>query len=122
MDANDRQWPVLEHGEDPLPDTVERTTYRVLQEALTNVSRHAEASTVSVIVERERDSLRMIIEDDGRGFDAEAHSDGARPARYGIIGIRERLALVGGTLNIESAVGDGTAIYVRIPLPAGDPG
>ncbi|HVE71554.1 MAG TPA: CheR family methyltransferase [Thermoanaerobaculia bacterium] len=100
-------------------DSIETTLYRILQEALTNVWKHAEASTVSVIVEREGESLRMIIEDDGRGFDVEGVLKGALSnGRFGILGMRERLALVGGSLLVESQPDSGTTLFVRVPVAA----
>lgn len=105
---------------DRFSDLIESTIYRVVQESLTNVWKHAAATTVSVILERDRDALRLIIEDNGRGFDAAASADGAPPARgrFGLLGMRERLAIVGGTINIESNAESGTTIYVRVPLTA----
>ncbi|HEX2833921.1 MAG TPA: CheR family methyltransferase [Thermoanaerobaculia bacterium] len=98
-------------------DAIETTLYRVAQEALTNVLKHAEATTASIILEREGDTLRMIVEDDGHGFDADGALAGtAARGRFGLIGMRERLALVGGSLTIEAASGSGTAIYARVPL------
>ena len=98
-------------------DAIETTIYRVVQEALTNAWKHASASTVSVILEREGDALRIIVEDDGRGFDGDAALRGtAARGRFGLLGMRERLAIVGGTLDIESQPGSGTAIYARVPL------
>lgn len=99
-----------------LPDTVATTMYRILQEALTNVWKHARATTVSVIVDREGDALRMIIEDDGHGFDVDTILQGASAmGRFGLIGMRERLALVGGSLLIESAPDGSTTLFVRVP-------
>ena len=94
------------------PDTVETTVYRVVQESLTNVLRHAAASTVSLVLELHEGVLQVIIEDDGRGFDVEAVTT---QGRLGLPGIAERLAVVGGTLSIDSSPGAGTTLYVRIP-------
>jgi signal transduction histidine kinase len=100
-----------------LPAHVESTAYRVVQEALTNVRRHAKATRVSLIVERRRNELLVIIEDDGRGFDLEAVSGSAvRQRNFGLIGMRERAALVGGRLDIETEPGAGVTLYLRIPL------
>ncbi|HVG23177.1 MAG TPA: CheR family methyltransferase [Thermoanaerobaculia bacterium] len=100
-------------------ETIETTLYRVLQEALANVWKHAEASTVSIIVDSEGETLRMIIEDDGKGFDAEAILPNVVSAgRYGILGMRERLALVGGSLVVESQPGNGTTLFARVPVVA----
>ena len=101
----------------PLDAGIELSIYRVVQEALTNVWKHSGAKTVSVIVDRDADALRVIVEDDGRGFDGDGalHGEALR-GRFGLLGMRERLALVGGSLQIESQPGSGTPIYVRVPL------
>jgi light-regulated signal transduction histidine kinase (bacteriophytochrome) len=101
-------------GERRLMPAVETTLYRVLQEALTNVVRHAAATHVSVILRLSDSQVTMIVEDDGRGFPAAGKKQ--PPDRLGLLGIRERLSLVGGTLELESAPGKGTALYARIPL------
>jgi len=101
-------------GDRRLPSAVETTLYRVLQEALTNVVRHAAASHVSVILRLSESQVAMIVEDDGRGFPGAGEKQ--PPDRLGLLGIRERLSLVGGTLELESAPGKGTALYARIPL------
>jgi two-component system CheB/CheR fusion protein len=98
-----------------LAQPVEITLYRVLQETLTNISRHAQAKNVSVIIERQHDQIQVIVEDDGKGFD----DDGARREAVrglGLLGMRERVALIGGSLSIESGQGRGTTTYVRVPL------
>jgi PAS domain S-box-containing protein len=102
-----------------LPLQVETTLYRIVQEALTNVIKHAHAKRVSVILEHRRDHVLAIIEDDGEGFDTEPvmNSASAEP-RLGLLGMRERAALVGGTLEIETSPGSGTTVFVRIPLLA----
>ncbi|HKW82159.1 MAG TPA: ATP-binding protein, partial [Burkholderiaceae bacterium] len=105
-----------------LSAAVEATVYRVVQEALTNVRKHAAASRVSLIAERRGSQLRVIVEDDGRGFDAAAVSafaDGQR--RLGLLGMSERAALVTGVLEVESSPGYGTTIYLTVPLDVGDP-
>ncbi|WP_234826835.1 GAF domain-containing protein [Rhodopseudomonas palustris] len=97
-----------------LPSAIETTLYRVLQEALTNVVRHAAARHVGVVLRLHDDQVTMIVEDDGRGFST---AGPGKPAnRLGLLGIRERLSLVGGTLELETAPGKGTALYARIPL------
>jgi PAS domain S-box-containing protein len=87
--------------------------YRVTQEALTNVLRHAKASRVSVVLERKKDLVMVIVEDDGQGFDAE---EAGKKNRLGVLGMRERLELVGGTLEVESEPGSGTTVYARVAL------
>jgi signal transduction histidine kinase len=87
-------------------------------EALTNVRKHAGASRVSVILEHRRDHLLAIVEDDGCGFDPEAVRRSASAGqRLGLFGMQERAALVGGTVQIESSPGQGTTVFVRVPLP-----
>lgn len=89
---------------------VETALYRVVQEALTNVARHAQAQHVGVIIEQNKERVMAIVEDDGQGFDPEVSSG----ARLGVMGMRERLALVGGTLELESAPGQGTTVFARV--------
>jgi signal transduction histidine kinase len=99
-----------------LPPEVETTLYRVFQEALNNVAKHAAARKVSVILERRRDEVTALVEDDGKGFDSDRIGSEPR-RRLGLIGMRERVALVGGTLLVESGEGEGTTVRARIPLP-----
>jgi two-component system CheB/CheR fusion protein len=100
-----------------LPLAVETTIYRLVQEALTNVLKHAKAGEVSVIIEQQTDEVRVIVEDDGGGFVPPATwGDFASTQQLGLIGMHERVALLGGTLTIESAPGSGTTIFARIPL------
>jgi two-component system, NarL family, sensor histidine kinase UhpB len=104
---------------DQLSDEVRTAIYRVVQEGLTNIIKHARStSAVSVVIERVDATLRLTIEDDGGGFDAPPPGEPAadRIGGLGLAGMRERLALIGGTLEIESSIGAGTAIYARIPL------
>lgn len=100
-----------------LPKPAETALYRVLQETLANVVRHAEASNVGVMFAVADGQASLIVEDNGRGFPANYDENGNSPAlRLGLLGIRERLALVGGTLEIESSPGRGTTVFVRIPI------
>jgi signal transduction histidine kinase len=101
-----------------LPGEVETTLYRVVLEALHNVLKHARARHVSVILERRDGHAVAIVEDDGTGFDAEAARLGQPTGRLGLLGMRERMALVGGALEVESTPGAGTTVFARIPLPA----
>jgi signal transduction histidine kinase len=99
-----------------LAPPIEITLYRVLQEAMTNVAKHADAIKISVVLEADIDEVRLIVEDDGTGF-AQQHSgvSGAQRSGFGLLGMRERLALVGGSLVIETAPHRGTALFCRIP-------
>ena len=91
--------------------------YRIVQEALTNVAKHAGARQVSVIVEQPDGEVGLIVEDDGRGFDADAvDARVRRERRLGLAGMRERAALAGGTVAVESSPGGGTTVYARLPL------
>jgi signal transduction histidine kinase len=105
-------------GEERLPAEVETAVYRIVQEALTNIARHAQAQTASVLIERQNGSVRAIIEDDGRGF--EPASMDAADRRLGLYGMRERAELLGGNLTIESEPGRGTSLFVEIPLAPGN--
>ena len=94
-----------------LPPLVETTAYRIIVELLTNIARHAEASAVSLTLTVRPEILMLIVEDNGRGM--------AQPApagQLGLLGIRERLELIGGEMKIETASGQGTAVFVRIPV------
>ena len=98
---------------------VETTLYRIVQEALTNVARHAEASHVSVLLEQRMGSVIGIVEDDGRGFDLEVPLTSGQPTRLGLHGMQERASLVGGKLTLESTPGIGTTVFIEIPLDGG---
>ena len=100
-------------GDLPLP--VKTALFRIVQEALTNIARHSEAKMVSVLVQKSAEEVRLLVEDDGRGFDERS----ARPAaggHVGIHGMRERAAMLNGKLWIESSQGKGTTVCVVIPL------
>jgi len=103
---------------DRLTSEIETTLYRIAQEALNNIAKHARAENVDVILERRPDHVSLIIEDDGVGF--EPRNDGAPHQGFGLLGMQERAALVGATVQIESAAGEGTTIIVRMPVAAPD--
>ncbi|HKO51576.1 MAG TPA: chemotaxis protein CheB [Polyangiaceae bacterium] len=105
--------------EQRLPSVTETTLYRVVQEAMNNVFKHATAKSVSVSVERRGTSVLAIVEDDGAGFDVDAAA-AQSPARLGIAVMRERAAIAGGTLTIESRPGSGTTVRLLLPLPSTD--
>jgi PAS domain S-box-containing protein len=97
-----------------LPEALESALYRVAQEALMNVTKHAGPSRVSVLLHRTPRVVRLVVEDDGKGFDSSvAHSD----RQLGLVGMRERAHLIGGAMTIESSAGRGTTICVSVPLP-----
>lgn len=99
-----------------LPLAVETALYRTVQEALTNVTKHAQAKSVSVQVKRENRRLRCTIRDDGIGFDVSAVQARKGERGLGLIGIRERLDALGGRLQITSAPGRGTELAITVPL------
>ena len=98
--------------DDRLPSDAETALYRIAQEALTNVAKHARAANVEIILERRADNVLLIIEDDGVGFDPAAAGDNARG--FGLLGMQERAGLVGAMLEIESSAGNGTTVLVRM--------
>jgi signal transduction histidine kinase len=98
-----------------LPSAVEIALYRVVQEALTNATKHARATRVSIHIRRAGPLLCCSIEDDGAGFDVCAIQSGARKKGLGLIGMQERMNAIGGTLSIESAPGRGTKVLIRVP-------
>lgn len=99
--------------EERLPPPVETAVYRIVQESLTNIARHAHAKNGSVLVERRHGRVRVIVEDDGIGFDPEQV---ARNGRLGVYGMKERAELLGGTLTIETEPGQGASVFVEVPL------
>ena len=99
-------------GETRLPPEVETALYRIVQEALTNIVKHAEAPNVSILLVRRGSSATVVIEDDGQGFDPEK----TRDEGLGLIGMRERVELHDGRLTVESAPGSGTTLVAEMPL------
>jgi two-component system, NarL family, sensor histidine kinase DevS len=97
-------------GEERLSPDVETTLYRITQEALTNVVKHAQAKRVSIVLTRRSGSVAAVIEDDGRGFSAGSEGNG-----LGLLGMRERITLVGGRLDVESSPGSGTTLSIEVP-------
>src|SRR5438034_4807516 len=96
-----------------LSEEVETTLYRILQEALTNIVKHARARKVSIILVRREGKVTALVEDDGEGFDPDA----VRADGLGLLGMRERVTLVDGRLTLESSAGAGTTLAVEVPLP-----
>jgi signal transduction histidine kinase len=100
-------------GDERLPPEVETTLYRIVQEALTNIVKHAEAANVSILLVRAKGSATLVIEDDGQGFDP----DKTREGGLGLVGMRERAELHEGRLRIESAPGgEGATLVIEVPL------
>src|SRR6185369_16488388 len=95
------------------PET-ETNLYRIMQEALNNTMKYANAKHVDVLLERRDNQVVLIVEDDGLGFNLNQNA-GAEDKGLGLIGMRERAALVGGTLQIESKANEGTTIFARVP-------
>jgi signal transduction histidine kinase len=94
-----------------LPSETETALYRIVQESLTNVLKHARAQRVSISLTRKGGSVTAVIEDDGTGFDPERTDQDT----FGLTGMRERVALLDGTLQVESSEGGGTTLFVAVP-------
>jgi len=99
-------------GEQRLPSEVETTLYRIVQESLTNVAKHAAAQRVSILLVRRSGVVSALVEDDGHGFTSEDETRGG----IGLSGMRERLALLDGRLTVESGRGTGTSLIAEVPL------
>ena len=112
-------------NEAPLPEEVEICIYRIVQEALANVEKHAAATAVRAEIRQASGELRVAVHDNGRGVDLPTTAnDLARQGRFGVLGMRERAALVGGTLRVTSpaegateSTTRGTSVLLSIPLP-----
>jgi len=98
-------------GEERLRPEVETAFYRIVQEALTNVAKHAGAGQVSILLTRKDNGVAAVVEDDGSGFEERRNEEG-----LGLVGMRERVALVGGKLRIESTPDSGTTIVAEVPV------
>jgi len=103
----------LEAGraEHRLVEEVEEAVYRTVQEALTNAVKHGSAEVAHVAIREEATAIAIVVRDDGHGFDPDAATEG-----FGLLGMRERVALVGGALTVRSSQGEGTTIEVTIPV------
>jgi len=102
-------------GKERLSSETETNLYRMMQEALNNTMKYAQAKRVDVLLERRDNQVVLIIEDDGVGFNLNQDT-GGEDKGLGLIGMRERAALVGGTLQIESKANEGTTIFARVPV------
>jgi signal transduction histidine kinase len=103
-------------GLEEVDDDKRTVLYRVAQEALMNVARHAQASTAEVGLEKLHDSICLTIKDNGKGFQQDRVVHAKKGERLGLLGMRERLEMVGGKLTITSAPGKGAAVRAEIPL------
>jgi signal transduction histidine kinase len=114
-------WPVsyeADLGDGRLPPTIETALFRVAQEALTNVRKHAGHTQVALSLQRRGPLVRLEVRDWGRGLGASGQPDGARPGeRVGLLGMRERVALLGGRCAAEGRPGAGTRVVAEVPLP-----
>jgi signal transduction histidine kinase len=95
-----------------LPTEIETMLYRTVQEALTNVVKHAEASRVTVRLSKGDNTVLLVVHDDGKGFDPQSAGDGG----LGLIGMRERVALLRGRFTVEASAGAGTMLKVEVPV------
>jgi signal transduction histidine kinase len=95
---------------------VETLAYRVVQESLTNIGKHARASVVTVHLDIDGTQLRVEVEDDGQGFETNQVRDYLRSGRVGLASMRERVELASGTFNLRSSPGRGTVVTALIPL------
>ena len=98
---------------------VETAVYRVIQEALTNISKHAEAKRAFISLTRLQESIEIVIEDNGKGFSTEPEKKkgGLVKGGLGLFGIGERVSGVGGSFSITSTLGVGTRLIIKIPVP-----
>jgi two-component system sensor histidine kinase UhpB len=99
-----------------LPGDAETTLYRIAQEALTNVAKHSKATHVDVLLERQGDAVSLIVEDNGVGFDEDPQAP--RRDGFGLLGMQERAALVGASVEVESTPGKGTTVFLRMTIPS----
>ncbi len=103
-----------------LTPTVETALFRIIQEAINNITKHAEADNVRIQLEVKGGKITAIVEDDGRGFDVVAVFKSSGAQSLGLLGIQERATLLGGTFNIKSRIGQGTRLVVEIPIVSAD--
>jgi signal transduction histidine kinase len=114
---------VVEGAIPRLGSDAETALFRVVQESLTNVAKHAAAGQVAVRIEAADDELRLSVRDDGRGFDPDALPDrpSGGPSGLGLAGIKERIQLLGGTVEISSTPGLGTCLNATVPIALPEP-
>ncbi|MFH2008771.1 MAG: histidine kinase [bacterium] len=105
----------LANGE-RLPGSIELALYRVAQEAVTNIIRHADARKGSLVVMRQQDSVVLLVEDDGKGFVIDSQDRAGAHGHLGLLGMQERITALGGTLTIDSAPAEGTTVRAVVPV------
>jgi signal transduction histidine kinase len=106
--------------EEKLPLQIETAFYRIVQEALNNIAKHAEANHVEISLEQRDSTICVSIVDNGRGFDLDRVLHPESPERgFGIIGMQERISRLGGKMDIQSRLGFGTRIYIEVPYRKG---
>jgi two-component system, NarL family, sensor kinase len=99
----------------PLPMQIQEVIYRVTQESLQNIAKHSQASHVNLSIQAADKRIRLSVTDDGVGFRAETAD--SQPMSFGLVGMRERAALLGGRLAIKSRPGKGTTVTLELPRP-----
>jgi len=99
-----------------LDPAIETALYRVAQEALTNIAKHANASEIQIVLRRMHGLVRLSITDDGQGFEPDGPTLKANQTGMGLLGMQERVKALDGAIRIRSAPGEGTTIIVEIPL------
>jgi signal transduction histidine kinase len=107
--------PELDNIDDFFPEDLRINFYRIVQESLGNIMKHAHATEVKVTVKRTPENVTLTIEDDGRGFGPEARGANASRSGFGLTGMAERARLIGGEFRVRSVPGRGTTIMVEIP-------
>ncbi|MEZ5425512.1 MAG: two-component regulator propeller domain-containing protein [Pyrinomonadaceae bacterium] len=108
----------LDDVDDLFDAEAEMSIYRIIQENLTNILKHAEANEVQVLLKKSERNLTILISDDGKGFDINAvNNKDFEKGGFGLLGISERVKMLGGTQEIESDIGEGTNVLIKIPLP-----
>ena len=101
---------------DRLPQEAEAAAYRIVQEALTNIARHARATSCRIVIDQVGDSIEVLVADDGVGFDPEVQRSGRSDRGLGLLGMQERVTRLGGACVVDSAPGRGTSVTVTLPL------
>ena len=110
---------VLQGTPSRLPSEIETVLFRINQEALTNIAKHATAAHITVTLAFQPSQVRLLVEDDGRGFDPEQVLQRTNPGSgWGLLGMKERASLIGGQVEIDSTPGKGTRITTAVPLGA----